>query len=309
MLTEHHPDHDIHCITLRAVPHFAPETTLQPLSIDAELSMTITPNQTLISVPAVIHQLQTISRQLTDISQHPSDQRMVAIEAQQLADITLLLVRTTPRQTRIDSSTVEEQANTEMAETQRLIRRMQPLVQGIAEGTQSAEELMELIHTDPSPARAKRVLHSLATGTAAIMSDHESLTAPKDSLPSSSLTVEGRRVHELLIDIIVVNRDTRVIEVRLRKTLAPSTLFEGEQFGRQSIRLKVPGAEDFFLLAQAASVGLKVALQAQINVVLTAKGVSYQGTVLQVCDPAGVVTALQQAFRIHQQELFESDAR
>lgn len=273
---------------------------LQELSLSCDMTRHITPISTAIQL------LLDTEKTLQSYNSHPPDQSVVGVPTDDLARLQLVVARTPSRQPSVLESSFQDEAAREVQTTRELVNRFTPVSRSITEGAASAETVMETLHAEADPSRARRVLWAQVKGQATVISDGQILAKGTPEPSSGSVSVPGQDVHQIQVDILRSDRERSSFKVKLLKTLSATTLFKPADCGTQVLLLDVPDRADFFLIGQSMALGWPVAISVSVDVVLSARGVEYRATLLVIPKSAELAKRLSSAVAAHTLELFST---
>lgn len=294
-----------YCSTIRAPlkPILA-----QPYSTEniiMQVPAPIDPQQQIVPLDVVFDQLKKTSQSMLAINTHPTDQCLVGLDADLLSQVQILLIRTEGRERRVDAQGLEDEAAQEVELSKELVKRLGPLVADIRQNRCSAEDVMQRLHEEKDSDRARRALVGLIKSPVRLMTDNEVLSTPDGQPTGGSVLLTGKQSHQLKVRIGAVNHEERSMTAKLLACESPSPLFKNHHLGHQTLNLKVPSPDLFFILGQAASLAWPVSLAVTINTVLSSKTTAFHATAMSIKGKEDLARRLSEAVVTKTRSLFE----
>lgn len=293
-----------YCITGRSPLHPREKVVIDDTQLLQELSLPCDMTRHITPISTAVQLLLDSEKALQSYSSHPPDQSLVGVPTDDLARLQLVLARTPSRQPSVLEESFQEEAAREAQMTREIVSRITTVSQAITEGAVSAETVMETLHAEADPSKARRVLWAQVKGQATVISDGQILAKGSAEPSPGSVSVPGQDVHQIQVDILRSDRERSSFKVKLLKCLSSTTLFKPADCGTQVLQLDVPDRAAFFLMGQSMALGWPVAISVSVDVVLSARGVEYRATLLAIPKSAELAQRLSSAVAAHTLELF-----
>ncbi len=86
---------------------------------------------------------------------------------------------------------------------------------------------------------------------------------------------------------------------------SPTPLFKNHHLGHQTLHLKVPSPDLFFILGQSASLAWPVSLVVTVDTALSSKSIAFHATVMAIKDKAALARRLGEEVVTKTRSLFE----
>ncbi len=259
----------------------------------------------LIEINLVAKRLVKMGKEMLAISPHPSSNTLVGIPGSALNGLQVLAARIEDRSTSRDIESLAETSQQEVDLAKELSDMLTPVVEKIVSNEISAEEVMEAIHSHPSPMKARKFLHTLLTSDGATMLGDRVLTVATNEVLDSKVILKGHGSIKIQLDPINIFRDDRLVEGRLIDLLEATSLFLPENLGRAQLKLTVRDVSDMRLLSEASAYRVKVELQVALDVILSANKIQYSGEVVRILKKDHLRKALDTAKEREDRSLFE----
>lgn len=294
-----------HFSTIRAQLKPTPIQTHPTENIIMKVPSPIDQQQQIVPVDAVISQLKQTSKSLLSINSHPADQCLVGVDADTLSQVQVLLIRTEGRERRIDAQGLEDEAAQELELSKDLVKRLTPLVTDIRQNRCSAEEVMQRINEEQDSDRARRAIVGLIKSPVPLIAANEILSNPDGQQTGGSVLLSGEESHHLKVRIGTVNHEDRSMTAKLLACESPTPLFKNHHLGHQTLHLKVPSPDLFFILGQSASLAWPVSLVVTVDTALSSKTIAFHATVMAIKDKATLARRLGEEVVTKTRSLFE----
>lgn len=295
------------CVTLIAPLNLQEKHTVRSIETSEDYKLKINMAQRIVTIKTFIDAVKTRSMELDSMSHHPADLSTVGVRIEDVNNLSLVLARIDGKQTRLGGSTLKQVSKEELELAKEHAKKFIPLARKITDKNASAEDVMTALNDDPSPTRSHKVLHTLLSSGGAMIADQELVLRAPDEVSESKHAINGHGKHLLRVDPINTFRDEREVEVKFMQSLSDCPLFQRDQQGRKTVKFKVPNPADLRILAMASSYGVLVDIEAQVNIVVTAARVDYNGVVIRILKKPDLLTALRRAQEADR-GLFDDDA-
>lgn len=242
----------------------------------------------------VVDIFRATEMQLNDMQTHPRECSFVGIQAKLLADLELVLVRTTRKQADIEDTDLESDSRKETQDTRALRKRLKALLDKAQKSDLSAEEFYEAITSERDTDKARTLFISLNSSTAVVRDDQEILAQP-EIVQERKKTLHAAKRFTLDLLVCVSDSKSSEAELLLVRSEKPCPVFSAADYGRRSILLKHPDETTLEILSLCQAFRITFAAELSIDMVVSSRGYSYTGSIIKFCDLAGIYRAVELA--------------
>ena len=278
--------------------------SIEPTKIMAQTYPSFEPTTEVVELSDAIDCLNSAAKTLKNFNTHPRDVSLIAVDANALKGLNVMMLRSTRSQTDLGDPDGSGQANSEAQISSEIAGYVRPLVDAIRARTAVAEDIYESLLNHPSPDSARSILVGALKTQATILHGKEVLASPS---PEANLRVSipSRHPQQLEVRIVHLDYENNCIEARLAKLEAPSRIFSAKDPGVKMLSITVRDGSLFFLIAQAAALGVPVSITANFSLGVSSKGFNYSGTLISIKDPTEFARHLQRIANERAIALFE----
>ncbi len=234
-------------------------------------SINIAQNASIFRIQSVIEEMQRQANVLIRNSPHPKGSFVVGVLHEAVAELSIVLVRTRGKQAQITDYQLEVAARSEAEISAATFEAMRPLAESIVRGNVSAEKALSSLRRDPNPSKAAKAVATMALrGLNMEIEGTDPLVIGGAGL--DKIEMSAAKLYTLSLTAQKINLMDGYVQCRLRACKDDiSDLFRPEDINTRDLDFNIKD-EFFFLVAQAASLGVVFEANVAVRVNIDAKG-------------------------------------
>jgi hypothetical protein len=256
----------------------------------------------LVPIEKFIDHLHDAMRVLKNCKTHPGDATLIAVSAEQVRDLEVVLVRIDRKQKDWISPGLQKETETEIAERQFAIARLAPIVSKAKDGELCAEELLAALNAENDPRVAKDRFLVMRGDRTTVRDDRQILVPPSSkNLPNKYAAKSSYVVKVQVTSIDKTSADARLI---LADKGSNAAMFSSADFGIRGITTRVPDPDYLRCLNLCMTYDIPLSVELAISVSIGGTGLGYSATLIRIANQSETMQVLKKAITGDSERLF-----
>lgn len=291
-------------VSLESAPSSPRTCFIDPTKIMAQFFPTPNAATEVVVLSDAIDSIKSAAGVLYNFNTHPRDVSLVAVDAKALRALNVLLIRSTERQLDLGDPDGSEKAISEARVSLEIAEYVQPIAKEIRTNTATAENVYAALQSHPNPEAARRSLIGTLRTQSTVVHGTEILAKPSQDF-AGKVSIPSREPQQLQVRVVNLDYENNCVEARLTRVEAPSKIFREMDKDVKMLKIYVTDSSLFFLIGQAAALGLPVSITAMLDLTVSAKGFAYTGSLVCIKNPVEFSKHLQQTANERARSLFD----